>query len=108
MEAVTPLERDSHGTIILPVSRITWLFTTAGNARQLIEIANTLPQHEAVIFDWTGVDAVTGAFADEFASWFLSTRRRVASQSMNDAMRRAWELAWHRTMQSGGESSEAG
>jgi hypothetical protein len=84
------------GSVIVRVAERGEFFATRDSARRLTECAAVLPQREAVIFEWDGVAAVTGAFIDEFAKWAMGTRRRVGSRGMNDDVRAAYELACRR------------
>ena len=85
------------GSVLVFVGDIARFFATRDAARRLIrEHADCYPEREAVIFDWTGVEAVTGAFAAEFAAWFLRTGRRVGNQGMNDEVRATYETAARR------------
>ena len=79
------------------IARRGQFFATRASARQIIsEEIDTLSQREAVILDWEGVQAVTGAFAAEVAKWYLSAGRRVASTGMNSEVRETYETACRR------------
>jgi hypothetical protein len=91
------MERGVMGSVIVRVGERGEFFATRDSARRLIaECADVLPWHEAVIFEWGGVAAVTGAFMDEFAKWAMDTRRRTGCRGMSDDVREAYELAWRR------------
>ena len=84
-------------SVLVFVGDIAEFFATREAARRLIrEHANCYPERTAVIFDWSGVAAVTGAFASEFAAWIISTGRRVGNQAMNDDVRGVYETAIRR------------
>ncbi len=89
--------RGMADSVIVHVANRGEFFATRESARRLIgEETGALPEREAVILDWTGVQAVTGAFAGELAKWCLSTARRVASTAMNEDVRRTYETAMRR------------
>ena len=72
-------------------------FATRALAKRIIsEQIEALPASEAVVLDWTGVEAVTGAFASELVAWFLRAGRRVESRGANDEVGEAWETAVQR------------
>jgi hypothetical protein len=92
-------ERGSLGSVIVRVGEIGQFFATRDSVRRLVaEHVDSLPSREAVILDWTGVHAVTGAFADEFARWAMATWRKVGSEGMNDDVRETYELACKRIL----------
>jgi len=69
-------------------------FATRDSARRIFtERVASLPPGEPLVLDWTGVEAVTGAFASELATWIDGTSREVGCQGMNDEVREAWETA---------------
>jgi hypothetical protein len=81
-------ERGIMGSVIIRLADYGEFFALRESARQFIrEQIDVLPAHEAVILDWTGVQAITGAFAAEFTGWFLRTTRRIGSQGMTDDVR---------------------
>ena len=89
--------RGMAGSVVIHIARRGQFFATRASARQIIsEEIDTLSQREAVILDWAGVQAVTGAFAAEMAKWYLSTARRVASTGMNSEVRETYETACRR------------
>ena len=89
--------RGMAGSVVIHAARRGQFFATRASARQIIsEEIDTLSQREAVILDWAGVQAVTGAFAAEMAKWYLSTARRVASTGMNSEVRETYETACRR------------
>lgn len=106
--------RGMAGSVIVHVARHGEFFATREKARQIISAeTGALPEREAVILDWAGVQAVTGAFAGELAKWRLSTARRVASTAMNEDVRRTCETAERRLYRNrralrGGEGSRDG
>lgn len=69
-------------------------FATRASARKIIaERLEALPPHEAVILEWTGVEAVTNAFASELAAWLLASDRKIGSRGMNEEVRETYEKA---------------
>ena len=83
---------------VVRVSDVAQFFATRDSARRLIAgHANALPDGTAVIFDWSGVEAVTGAFMAEFVKRSTVNPRAIAHQGMNDDIRAAWNLAHSRT-----------
>ena len=88
---------DEPDSVLIFVGDIAQFFATRDAARRLIrEHADRHPERVAVIFNWSGVAAVTGAFAAEFAAWFLRTGRRTGNQGMNDDVRATYETAVQR------------
>lgn len=71
-------------------------FATRAAARQLCTEIDALPPGEPVTVDWSGIDAVTGAFADEYVKWQLGSTRQVTDQGMNASVRDSYELARQR------------
>ena len=60
--------RASMGSVVIHVARRGQFFATRESARQFIaEEIDTFSRREGVILDWAGVQAVTGAFAAEYA-----------------------------------------
>jgi hypothetical protein len=89
--------RGSAGSAIIHLAARGQFFATRDSARQIIaEEIDTLARSEGVILDWAGVQAVTGAFASEFAGWCLSADRRYGSIGMNDEVREAYVTACRR------------
>ncbi len=89
--------RGSEGSVIIHVASRGQFFATRESARKMIsEEIDTLSRREPVIIDWAGVQAVTGAFAAEFAGWCLSAARRYGSIGMNDEVREAYVTACQR------------
>lgn len=92
-------ERAAMGSVIIRMADHGQFFFFAARqkAREIIrDRIDVFPEREAVILDWTGVEAVTGAFASELAAWLLRTGRRVGSQGMNDEVRETYETAVRR------------
>lgn len=90
-------ERGVMGSVIVRLAESGQFFATRESARGIIaDRIEALPRHEAVILDWTGVEAVTGAFASELAAWLLRTSRKIGSQGMNDEVRDVYETAIRR------------
>ena len=90
-------ERGAMGSVIIRMADHGQFFATRQKARDIIrDRVEAFPEREAVILDWTGVEAVTGAFASELAAWFLRTGRRVGSQGMNEEVRETYETALRR------------
>ena len=89
--------RASMGSVVIHVARRGQFFATRESARQFIaEEIGTLSRREAVIIDWAGVQAVTGAFASEFAAWCLRADRRFGNIGMNDEVRETYVTAMRR------------
>lgn len=76
--------------------RGTSFFATRAAARQLCAEIDALPAAEPVIVDWSGIDAVTGAFADEYVKWMLAKSRTVSNEGMNDEVLGALALTRQR------------
>jgi hypothetical protein len=97
--------RGMAGSVIIHLARHGQFFATRDSARRIIRerVDDVFPEREPVILDWSGVQAVTGAFASELAAWFLSTGRKVGSTGMNDEVRGVYESACRRLVESGGE-----
>ena len=89
--------RSYQGSFVVHVARRGQFFATREGARQFIakDIA-TLSRREGVLIDWTGVQAVTGAFASEFAAWCLKADRRFGNLAMNDEVRETYVTAMRR------------
>jgi hypothetical protein len=77
-------------------------FATRAAARVICAEIDALPARLPVTVDWSGVDAVTGAFADEYVKWMLGTSRSVSHEGMGDDVLGALALARQRN--SGGEA----
>lgn len=93
------LERGAMGSVIVRVAGRGTFFATRDSARRLIaETTGSLPEREAVIFEWAGVEAVTGAFAAEFARWAFGTGRRVGVRGMSEDVRAEYDLACRRLL----------
>jgi hypothetical protein len=72
-------------------------FATRAKARDIIaERFEALPPGEPLVLDWSGVEAVTGAFASELAGRVLRTGRKIGTEGMNDEVRETWETAVRR------------
>jgi hypothetical protein len=72
-------------------------FATRQKARDIIaDRIEALPLGEPLVLDWSGVEAVTGAFASELAGWFLRAGRKIGTEGMNDEVRETWETAVRR------------
>jgi hypothetical protein len=82
-QAAAVPERDVMGSIIIRPGSDSQFFATRDSARAICARIDALPRREAVIVDWTGVEAVTGAFASEYTAWSLRTRRRVGDRGTN-------------------------
>lgn len=92
-----PPERDATGAVIIRVAGYGQFLATRARARDIIrDRLEALPPGEAVVLDWTRVEAVTGAFASELAAWLLSSGRKFGSDGMNDEVRETWETAARR------------
>jgi hypothetical protein len=71
-------------------------FATRERGRRLIGEIDALPCREAVILEWDGVHAVTGAFMSEMTAWLYKTSRRVGNRAMNEDVQEAYALACRR------------
>jgi hypothetical protein len=82
-------------------------FATRAKARDIIATRiEALPAGEPLVLDWSGVEAVTGAFASELAAWFLRNNRKVIAEGMSDEIRETWETAVRRLAEPVPESPE--
>ena len=96
--AVNRIQGDHHRhAVVVHVASRGQFFATRESARQFIaEEIDALSRREGVIIDWAGVQAVTGAFASEYAAWCLSAGRRFGNIGMNDEVRETYVTAMRR------------
>lgn len=71
-------------------------FATRAAARKICAEIDALPAGDPVTVDWSGIDAVTGAFADEYLKWLLAKSRTVSNEGMSDDVLGATTLARQR------------
>lgn len=79
-------------------------FATRAAAAAICAEIDRLPAGDPVTVDWSGIDAVTGAFADEYVKWMLAKSRAVSNEGMNDEVLAVLALARQRN---GGEEGSA-
>lgn len=96
--ADTEVRLCARRTATVPVVRMAAygsFFATRQKMREIISERLDALQGQAIIIDWEGVEAVTGAFASEYAAWFLRTPG-VHVRWMNDEVRETIALARRR------------
>lgn len=71
-------------------------FATRAAAAAICAEIDRLPAGDPVTVDWSGIDAVTGAFADEYVKWMLAKARTVSNEGMNDEVLGVFVLARQR------------
>jgi STAS-like domain of unknown function (DUF4325) len=93
-ERITPM------TETIRLGEIGRVFATRHMGRWFRERAEALPAGEAVTLDWTGVEVITGSFADELVGKLAGTREVVSTgacaevrETLDLALRRRATLA---------------
>lgn len=71
-------------------------FATRAAAAAICAEIDRLPAGDPVTVDWSGIDAATGAFADEYVKWMLAKSRTVSNEGMNDEVLGTFALARRR------------
>jgi anti-anti-sigma regulatory factor len=87
--------RTAPGPAVVRMAAYGSFFATRQKMREIISGRLDALQGQAIIIDWEGVEAVTGAFASEYAAWFLRTPG-VHVRWMNDEVRETIALARRR------------
>jgi len=78
---------------VVRVYRGAAFFASRAAARAICAEIDALPPGEPATADWSGIDAVTGAFADEYVKWMLACPRAVSNEGMSDGVLEAFALA---------------
>jgi hypothetical protein len=90
-------EDGEPGSVIIRLAVYGRFFATRALARRITgERLEALPSGDAVVLDWTGVEAVTGAFASELVSWLLRAGRKAGNRGMNEEVRETYDTAVRR------------
>lgn len=88
--------RAGMGSVVVHVADRGEFFATRDSAARLAGHIEAIPRGIAVIVDWRGVVAVTGAFASEYAAWYMGVARRIGNDGMSDDVRREFDVACRR------------
>lgn len=83
----------AHDPTVVRVADIGAFLATRHSARRLIAgHLEAVPRDVPLVLDWSGVYAITGAFADELVAWMFAEDRPIANRGMSEALLEVYDV----------------